>query len=316
MPTIIHQNMRRLGGGDAARIAAYTAALAGVAGGVAGAAAPIVAVGFTELTNDVGAPPALGPIWAAMGVGAGYAIACRETASGVAEYTGIAAPGAVSFGRIILKVDRNGPPTIVCDPAPAGAAPAGGAFRGWCTTLPANSVPDYQHLVYVVVQLAPGVLIGIGFYHNIFAVNGGRSIAMQQLPDIAEAMLRDPRLAPMGAAARVYLCGDFNADPLSRHNRRGTTVTVYARGSMLPGALPAGNPQAVLSPAQVAAGCRPNGTLRSGNLYDYSFAATFPPVAAPPVPAPTPRIDVRTLDSPGPGMPGLMSDHAAVLLQI
>jgi hypothetical protein len=313
MAFLLHQNLRSFGGGTANRNAAYGAALPAV---TAALPAPLAVVGFTEVVNNTAAPVAITGFCNAIGTNYCGTIACRVTASAIAEYTSIgAAVPPLGYGRIIVSLGGVPFTQLHNDIFP------GGGFAHWCANLPHAAQLDYQHLVYVVVNIG-GNNVAVGLLHNIYSVNDARSIMVQRLPDAAALMIQHPAMAGGQVA---YVCGDFNVNPLVRTNG-ATTMTPYSQGTVSPAvAPPLTSPQAQLLPAQNAAGGTPGGTTMTGvgSLYDYGFTNIppgAPPIAGLVVP-PIPAISTLTMDcwpggAPIAGMAGLMSDHVCSLLQV
>ena len=247
-------------------------------------------------------------IMAGLNVNYGALINTRMTAVGVTpDYTAIgASAGAVThgYGRVVITIPHHGV-VLVNNPAPA----AGGAgWNHWCNNLPAAAPADYQQLAFVIVT-PPGAAnpIGVGFLHNIYAVNDNRSAMLQRLADAADLIRTN---APLNAGSTVYVCGDFNAVPQQRQNGAGTIMTPLWQGTTTWHVN--GNPQAQLLAPQVAAGGQTGGTTMAGSLYDYSFVSAYVGQGA--------MIDTRTMEfnhnGAIPGMTGLMSDHVASMLQV
>jgi hypothetical protein len=314
VPLLLHQNLRTFGGGTPARNAAYLAALPGIG---AALGVPVAVAGFTELTNNGAASAAIANCCGAIGLPNSAAIACRQTAVGNAyEYIGVgtAAP-PLGWGRIIVHVGGVPMVHLINNIYP------GGNLNNWGSTLPGPATLDYQHLVYVVVNIG-GSNVAVGFVHNIWAINDARSVIIQRLPDAADLMVQHPAMA---GGQVVYVCGDFNVNPLPRNNGN-TVMTPYSQATVAPPAVPpATSPQAVLLPAQNAAGGVAGGTTMTGagSLYDYTFTNVQP--AWPPFPGlvfpPVPAISTLTMDcwpggAPIAGMAGNMSDHVCSLLQV
>jgi hypothetical protein len=327
MPILFHQNMLNFGGGVAADNAAYQAAFGPIAAGLLAGGQPIVVAGFTEVLNNNTATNALNGaiggginLSGALGLAWRATVKCRDTAVGNApEYIGIATaappfPAVLAYGRILVRVQGAGPHASLR--LRVNRPPAGGGFVAWCNQLPDWCLPDYQGIVYIVVTIN-GNNVGVGFLHNMYAVNDNRTYIVNNLPKAARLIMQDPAMA---GSQIVYICGDFNCNPQVRQ-RYGTVMTPYAQGTLAPGGMPV---QYALTPPQAAAGA-PGGTTVTGpaSLYDYSYSTigpATPPIAGLLVP-PVPGINVSTLDClpggpPIPGLAGNLSDHVASWLRV
>lgn len=341
---LFHQNMRKYGGGQNNRNAAYSAAFQTIRANLN--PVPVLIAGFTELANNAGAVAALsnfGPC-AALGVGPAQAVLTRETAPQrqgrrrPTDYTGIAVAAGVdilSWGRVVPYIDigsllihdvfapdvlnpPNGTRTIQWpDPArQPQLTPT--TLPAWAANLPAQATLDYQSLVYVVANIGGGLVVAVAFLHNIFLINDNKSLILQKLPAAASLIAQNPAMPP--GAGVVYTCGDFNAAPRDvsgRFGRTGLRTQPFSQETVGPGqAAPLPwSLHAILTNAQVGAGYTAGGTTAAGNLYDYSFCSVTDPVPQWHQ-GPWPAIDVVTLDNGGQGPNGPLSDHAASLLFI
>ncbi len=314
MAILFHQNMRSYGPASLDRSPAYQIGFLGIAHRYPG----ITVSGLTEIRSNAPVTPALlGPVHLALGTRYRSTVMCRRTDASSKEYISIGTADGfepISYGRVCIEAAGDSAWSSL-DIAPL-VVPAGGVAPGvpntaWCNSMPPASAPNYQSVVYAVVRAHGAVAppVGIGFVHNVYELMGAdiRTVLMQQLPNIATQMRRDPTL---GAAGRVIICGDFNVAPTNRGTDRGVRMTAYSQGTTAVGAAPAANPGAALTAAQVAAGGTPGGTLMTGNLYDYSYSTDAP------APVPVPRIDTSTMTSGVGGAAGNLSDHCASMLQI
>lgn len=302
MPILFHQNMRRFGGGTAPRNNAYNGVAGGGAGAFAGILAglgagvgPVAVAGFTEIMNDGATNAALTASCASLGMAGGAGpgfignIACGQTAlANGPEYIGIASSYPVlTIGRMLIQVHQG--VSLIHQRDTTAAGLNNQAMQG--------ATADYRGLVYAVVA-SPAGNIAVGFLHNLYTFVDQRSIVMGQVPNMMANMGGAASgHPPIGGIVACYIGGDFNVGMISpRHQAIGYYANAPA--------------------ATYPAGSAGTGTTYSGNGYDYWYS-DIDPAAAPPAGliVPVPSADASTMDS-GPGVAGLMSDHAATMLQI
>jgi hypothetical protein len=329
MAILFHQNMRNFGGGAAARNAAYNQQFAAITGGL-GAAGPIAVAGFTEVTNDGAAATAFGPggvgggLCAALGVVHLANIACGITAlANGPEYVAIGVNAGYAIqrvGRIFVNAEgyRNRI-SLFHDISPA-LAPT----LHWRDSVYYDATNDYRGVVYVIVQVAVGVNIAVGFLHNTYTLDEQAALVMTSLPHMMALMgegiparLGNPPI-PAIACAEKYIGGDFNVGVRSpRGTARIGFCYAYSNWLMMAPPIPGGAAAYVPPPPPPA--FVPGGTLWRGNLYDYWYSSNDPNVApAAPLVVPVPSVDGGTLDSVTGVLAGShnMSDHCAIGLQI
>jgi len=297
MPVLFHQNMRTYGGAAGPRNTAYfgggaggAGALAAVAAGVGGAG-PVAVAGFTEIVNNLASVAGLTACCASLGIHFAGSVACGITALARGpEYIGLGVNAAwplLTVGRVLFGRGAGGGMQLFHQrAATAGALDALG--------FPFGMSADYRGLVYLVAT-HPGVgNVAVGFLHNLFTLQAQRILVAGQLGNLMNAM--GAAAGGLGAVAGIvarYVGGDFNVAPL---DPRGG----FPAHSAVPAAYPHGGV--------------PGGTTWSGNTYDYWYSSIAGAAPAGLV-APVPAAYADTLDKP-PRAPGLMSDHAAVTLQI
>ncbi|BAZ36679.1 hypothetical protein NIES4101_25990 (plasmid) [Calothrix sp. NIES-4101] len=308
MPILFHQNMRHFGGGAGPvatlRRNAYNqtlvngGAFANIANGLGVGVGPVAVAGFTEITNNGVSQGTLVNSCTRLGIVAVGNVACGITAlAHGSEFIFIgrsAGYGLLTVGRILFGAGHGG--VVLFHQRAATAAALNGL--GY----PMGMSADYRGLVYVVVTVPGGIgNIAVGFLHNLYNFIAQRITVAAQLGNMMNMMGQPASgLAGVGGIVARYIGGDFNVAPISP---RGG-FTGYLAG-------PPGYPPG-------AAGV---GTTYSGSMYDYWYSS----VNAGAVPAggyivPLPTASSLTLDS-GPGAvaagnAGLMSDHAATMLQI
>lgn len=303
MPALFHQNLRKFGGGDVDRNAAYLDVFSAIARQAEATddLGPIWIAGGTEITNAGQAGEAWGGLCAALGLAGDQVVACGISALNTREFIGLGVhPGLqvlsrgriflnTNAGRVFLHHDIEDPD----DPE-------------WATQLPDEETPDYRSIVYVVVRAAKVPAFAAGFLHNAYTNQDIRALIAAAGPGILATMRSNPAFGRQ-EERHAFLGGDFNVSP----ERRGTARTGYAFAY-----------SCAISEAQLhdlPPGAKPGGTTMAGNLYDYWYSdipsdnpvALFPGATMPP----DPFLSIATLDT-GRGHYGLLSDHAASLLQI
>ncbi|HKP03609.1 MAG TPA: hypothetical protein VJU77_09655 [Chthoniobacterales bacterium] len=300
MAFLFHQNMRNFGGAAPARNASYTGAFGAIAVGLAGAGGICVG-GMTEIVNNGTASVTLsGPapnLFNWLGLQPAVLAACGITALARGpEFIGIGIAGVAlaSVGRIFLQASGQAINLIHDIARPGPPSPE------WSEAVPPSATPDYRGVVYVVVTSAATGPFGVGFLHNLYTFVEQRILVAGQIPAILALMRANPAMA--GGRGHVFLGGDFNVAPIIRGTPRTGIATCYAVGA---------------APAATPPGAMAGGTTWNGNLYDYWYSDLSPaapvPIAPGGVALPIPGVATNTLDS---GAAGLMSDHAATVLQI
>jgi hypothetical protein len=332
MPAFLfHQNMRVFGPNTPWRAHAYgggaapawppplvppPAAPAIPAGGFfaqisAGLGGEIVVAGLTEVTTYAALPvidafqqPLLG-----FGLHRTLLVACGSTAltAGKQEFLGLLFKTAgagnqvtvLEVGRLIIKVSGVAS-NVEMDTAPA--APAGAdpwpAWQAWAQRFPLGTI-DFRSVVYAVVDMPGFGVFGVAFLHNMYTFEDQRNIVTAKLPQLM-TLLRQQVVALGGV--HVYLGGDFNVEPGG--GRRGT-----ARQGTL---------QAYTANTPPGYGAPGHGTTWNGRMYDYWYSDIVPPLPLPAGFLPQASASSHTRDSGYTAVDSwrLMSDHAAIMLQI
>jgi hypothetical protein len=306
---LFHQNMRTFAG-DASRIEARMKAyrgkhplrgerpltwhnigpaegsfgFAGIGARLGDLAPSVCAVGLTELTNrnaTARAARELTGLLMRSAPGEVLLFNCGVTALNKSEYSAIVLSRQVTplaFGRVVaggtyedIEIER--PPFDV---------------ERWGQVSGSGSL-DYRFVVYAVVRLADGTVVGIGFIHNTYRLES-RSTAAQRIGWYARRILENEVATP----SHVYIGGDFNVGPHSPRDRPPLHPYWVDTERNTP------------YPFDLIDG-RIGGTTWGGNSYDY-WISDIPMGGAYPLPA----ISTDTWDGPK----GLMSDHVAILLRV
>jgi len=172
MSTLLHQNMRNFGGNTQLRVQGYRTAFTTIANGQGNPPlTPIIAAGFTEITNNGTAAGALGTLCNDLNIVFRGLIACGQMTN-QPEYIGLGSSAnnvPLAYRRVLIQATGgNSGIRLINDRAPAtqGVFPV-----AWAQTLPPAATPFYRGFVYMIIPVN-NTLIAVAYIHNIFGILG------------------------------------------------------------------------------------------------------------------------------------------------